>query len=104
MPGMDRLCREGTICRNHYSNAPICVPARYSIITGTYPHHHGATDNVQQWVPDGSPMMMESLREAGYHTVGVGKIGDHLINLKNFTIGPTRIAQFYNVSLVHISR
>jgi len=66
MPGMDRLCCEGTICRNHYSNAPICVPARYSIITGTYPHYHGATDNVRKWVPDGSPMMTDCILIAPY--------------------------------------
>jgi arylsulfatase A-like enzyme len=77
MPALDRLCREGVVCRNHYSNAPICVPARYSWITGAYPHTHGAFDNDPRWVPEGSPILMEELRRAGYRTTGVGKMHFH---------------------------
>jgi len=74
MPALDRLCREGAVFTQHYSTAPICVPARYTWITGRYPHYHGAWDNHGKWVPEGSPILMAQLKRHGYHTVGVGKM------------------------------
>lgn len=79
MPALSRLCREGLVCANHYSSAPICMPARYSIVSGTYPHTHGVFDNRGEWLPEGSPLLMESLRGAGYQTIGVGKMHFHPI-------------------------
>lgn len=74
MPALDRLCQEGMVFSRHYSNAPICMPARYTWISGRYPHYHGAWDNVGHWLPDGTPVLMELLQQAGYQTVGVGKM------------------------------
>ncbi len=74
MPALDRLCREGKVFARHYSTAPICMPARYTWITGQYPHTHGKQENGRGWVPKGSPILMELLAERGYHTVGVGKM------------------------------
>jgi len=77
MPAMDRLCREGATCTRHYSNAPICMPARYTWITGRYPHYHREYDNSDKWLPEGTPTLMDHLKKAGYHTVGVGKMHFH---------------------------
>jgi arylsulfatase len=77
MPALDRLCREGAVFTRHFSNSPICMPARYCWITGQYPHTHGQWDNYPRWVPEGSPILMELLKELGYHTVGVGKMHFH---------------------------
>lgn len=74
MPAFNRICREGLVFERYYSSAPICIPSRYSLITGLYPHSHGAQDNQDAWVPDGSPILMEHLRSVGYHTIGVGKM------------------------------
>lgn len=74
MPALDRLCREGVVFARHYSTSPICMPARYTWITGQYPHTHGQWDNYNRWVPQDSPMLMQLLKEQGYHTVGVGKM------------------------------
>ena len=74
MPALDRLCKEGLVFQRHYSTAPICMPARYTWITGRYPHYHGAWDNTGKWLPEGTPILMEILQKAGYHTVGVGKM------------------------------
>ena len=38
---------------------PICIPARYTWISGRYPHYHGAWDNVGHWLPEGTPILME---------------------------------------------
>ena len=74
MPALDRLCREGKVFSRHISTAPICMPARYTWITGQYPHTHGKQENGRGWLPPGSPILMELLEERGYHTVGVGKM------------------------------
>jgi arylsulfatase len=74
MPALDRLCKEGMTFTRHYSTAPICIPARYTWISGRYPHYHGAWDNVGRWLPEGTPILMELLQKSGYHTVGVGKM------------------------------
>jgi len=74
MPNLERLSDEGLVFNNHYCTAPVCMPSRYSIVTGTYPHTHGAWDNTNKWVPDDSPILMEELKKAGYRTVGIGKM------------------------------
>jgi choline-sulfatase len=74
MPFLDRLCREGAVFERHYSTAPVCMPARYTWITGTYPHTHGAWDNVGNWLPEGQPILMEELHKAGYYSLGIGKM------------------------------
>ncbi|MHC4147469.1 MAG: sulfatase family protein [Planctomycetota bacterium] len=86
MPALDRLCREGAVFARHYSTSPICMPARYTWITGQYPHTHGQWDNHnthgqwdnhKRWVPDDSPILMQLLKEQGYQTIGVGKMHFH---------------------------
>lgn len=77
MPALDRLCREGAVFARHYSTSPICMPARYTWVTGQYPHTHGQWDNYKRSWPEGSPMLVQLLREGGYHTVGVGKMHFH---------------------------
>ena len=41
-PALDRLCNEGTRFNRAYCPNPTCTPTRASIITGMYPHQHGA--------------------------------------------------------------
>ena len=75
MPGLDRLCRNGVVCERHYSTAPICMPERYSWVSGQYPHTHGQWSNMGgRWLPEGTPILMEELVKAGYYTLGIGKM------------------------------
>lgn len=74
MPNMERLCREGVVFTRHYCTAPVCMPARYTFISGQYPHSHGAWDNTGAWVPEGTPIMMQQLAQSGYNTIGAGKM------------------------------
>lgn len=39
-PTIDRLCRRGVCFSNHWSVTAPCGPARASLYTGTYVHHH----------------------------------------------------------------
>ncbi len=74
MPHLEKLCNEGIVFDRHYCTASISIPARYTIITGQYPHTHGAWDNVGHWVPEGSPLFMKQLALHGYSVTGVGKM------------------------------
>jgi N-sulfoglucosamine sulfohydrolase len=40
-PNLDELATEGHLFEQGYGTCPICGPARHSIFTGLYPHHHG---------------------------------------------------------------
>jgi len=74
MPALEKLTNESVVFTNHYSVAPISVPARYSIISGRYPHYHKMMDDGGNWLPENTPLLMEKLSESGYKTVGIGKM------------------------------
>ncbi|MCF8222708.1 MAG: sulfatase-like hydrolase/transferase [Bacteroidales bacterium] len=74
MPALDRMYDEGVVFRNHYCTAPVCMPSRYTLVSGTYPHTHKMWDNGGKWLPEGSPVLMEELSRSGYKTVGIGKM------------------------------
>lgn len=67
-PNLDRLARRGCAYRNAWSNAPVCAPARTTIISGVYPPATG-TEHMRSMVPmpAGWKMFPGYLREAGYY-------------------------------------
>ncbi len=75
-PNLDRLVARGVACTNAYSTCPVCVPARYSIMTGCEP---SKTSWLSNWVPGNSvskrcgPYLAETLAARGYRTWGLGK-------------------------------
>ncbi len=71
-PHFDALARGGVLFRNAYVAASSCSPSRASLITGRYPHNHGAPE-LHMPVPEGQFAFPSALREAGYHTVAAGK-------------------------------
>ena len=74
MPALAGLASGGIIFNKHYCTAPISMPSRYTLLTGMYPHYHGNWDNQSRWIPEGTPTMIEMLRENGYMTTAVGKM------------------------------
>lgn len=44
-PNIDKLCKSGRRFDNTYTVAPVCSPARASMMTGLYPHRHGVMLN-----------------------------------------------------------
>ena len=40
-PTFDQLARSGTVFARAYSECPVCIPARRSLMTGTSPKLHG---------------------------------------------------------------
>lgn len=72
-PNLDRLRREGIWHRHAYSNNPLCMPARYSLISGLYSHQSGQMDNTTDW-PTRFPTMPQALQQQGYRTAMIGKL------------------------------
>lgn len=71
-PGMDRMAEEGAHLANAFVSTSLCSPSRASILTGQYPFRHGVVDNSNE-MPEGTPLVSEALREAGYQTGYFGK-------------------------------
>ena len=72
-PNLDRLAGRGVLFDSAYCASPLCVPARAAIATGRFPHQTGYWDSSMAY--DGRiDSWMKRLREAGYRTVGMGKM------------------------------
>lgn len=74
-PTLDELSRNGIRFTNHYSENPVCLGARRSIMTGTTPRTHGdRVFNPKLPMPEGIPTVAQTFRDAGYQAYAVGKI------------------------------
>ncbi len=71
-PNLDSLAREGVLLKHAYTNCPVCVPARGTLLTGRYPLRHGAVTNDLPVNPD-VPGIADFLNAAGYETAYIGK-------------------------------
>ncbi|QDU38691.1 Arylsulfatase [Maioricimonas rarisocia] len=73
-PTLDELARCGTRFTNAYSECPVCIPARRSLMTGLNPRSHGdRTFQTTLPMPD-APTLAGCFREAGYQAYAVGKV------------------------------
>jgi len=72
-PNLDRIAAQGVRFRCAYTSTPSCTPARAGLLTGLSPWHHGmlGCGRVAERYSSEMPRM---LREAGYHTLGIGKM------------------------------
>jgi arylsulfatase len=75
-PNLDRLAQEGACFRQAYSSTPTCTPARAALLTGMSPWRHGMLGYGK--IPEKLPVEMPKLlRDAGYYTLGIGKMHYH---------------------------
>lgn len=91
-PNIDRLARAGVRFSNFYSNGPECTPTRTALFTGRYQQRIGGlecalgsgnvgryddaiwlSDHQQLGLPPEESILIHSLHNAGYTTVGLGK-------------------------------
>ena len=72
-PHIDRLAREGMRFTDAHSPASVCVPTRYGLLTGRYPHRANLTWRRQSVIEKGRATVASVLRERGYATAMVGK-------------------------------
>ena len=73
-PNLDKLAARGQIYMNAWSNAPVCAPARTTIISGMYPPGTGAEHmRSLTHLPAGMKLFPQFLREAGYYCTNNAK-------------------------------
>jgi len=78
-PNFDRLVESGVSFTNAYSQAPVCVPARYNIRTGRGPpvinyYLNGGPGPENETIEErAGPYLARAMRNRGYRTFGVGK-------------------------------
>jgi choline-sulfatase len=72
-PAIDRLAAEGVTLDAAYTNCPLCVPSRLSLLAGRHPHTIGAWDNRAVLDP-AIQTFAGHLSEAGYRTCLIGKM------------------------------
>jgi arylsulfatase A-like enzyme len=73
-PTLDDLCRNGTRFTRAYSECPVCIPARRTLMTGTTPRTHGDRCYKDRLPMPGLPTLAQTFRDAGYQAYGVGKM------------------------------
>jgi len=73
-PVLDQIARCGTRFTNAYSEHPVCIPARRTLMTGTSAREHGdRTFQAKREMPADLPTLAQTFRDAGYQAQGVGK-------------------------------
>ena len=73
-PTLDQLARNGVRFPRTYSECPICIPARRTMMTGTTARQHGDRSFDPALPMPDLPTLPGLLRDAGYQTVAVGKL------------------------------
>ncbi len=73
-PTLDYLAKNGIRLDNAYSECPVCIPARRSMMTGLMPKTHGDRIYSDRMPMPGVPTMAECFHDAGYQTMAVGKL------------------------------
>lgn len=79
-PNLDKLASKGVLYQNAFANAPVCAPARSTLITGMYPpglgtEHMRSTNEIPEFVR----LYPGYLRDAGYYCTNNRKKDYNLI-------------------------
>lgn len=74
-PQLDTLAQEGMQLHRHYSSAPVCAPARASLLLGVHQGHANVRDNQFDKALEDNHTLATVLRQAGYATAVIGKWG-----------------------------
>ena len=72
-PHIDEIAADGVRFERTYCQSPVCVPSRGSIVTGVYPHSHGARI-LQDPLPADARTVAHFFKDHGYVTAAIGKM------------------------------
>jgi arylsulfatase A-like enzyme len=72
-PNLDAWAARGIRFRSAYTPAPICCPARRSVMTGCSPARDGCLDNTRHRIRNPESTLPNLLRGAGYQTASIGR-------------------------------
>jgi arylsulfatase A-like enzyme len=96
-PNLDALAQKGIIYDHAWSTAPVCAPARTTIISGMYPASTGSQHMRSMTnLPEGMKMYPQYLREAGYYTSNNSKEDYNLAKPGQVWDDSSRTAHFRN--------
>lgn len=73
-PTLDQITRNGAQFTRTYSECPVCIPARRTLMTGTTPRTHGDRTFSERMPMPEVPTLAQTFRNAGYQAFGVGKL------------------------------
>ncbi|NKB29728.1 MAG: sulfatase-like hydrolase/transferase [Rhodobacteraceae bacterium] len=76
-PGLDQIALAGTRFTNCYSECPVCIPARRSLMTGLSPRSHGDRSFTENLAMPDATTLPQAFRDAGYQADAVGKLHVH---------------------------
>jgi arylsulfatase A-like enzyme len=74
-PQLDRMAAGGMIMRQHYTAAPVCAPARASLLMGLHQGHCPIRNNQFDKALPQNHTLGTVLQAAGYYTGLIGKFG-----------------------------
>ncbi|HOX00820.1 MAG TPA: sulfatase-like hydrolase/transferase [Candidatus Paceibacterota bacterium] len=74
-PNLDAMAAQGLQLRRHYCSAPVCAPARASLLLGVHQGHSNVRDNQFDKAIENNHTLASVLRRAGYATALIGKWG-----------------------------
>jgi choline-sulfatase len=71
-PNLDKLASEGVVFTQCFTNSPLCIPARATLMTGEYVSDHGIINNNVE-ASSSSQSHVRNIKDAGYYTAVIGK-------------------------------
>lgn len=77
-PFLDEMAREGTCFQRAYTSAPVCMPARISMLTGRFPTAHGIRGNRGIQLASYERDLFDVATAQGYKTAMIGKNHSHV--------------------------
>jgi hypothetical protein len=86
-PNIDALARKAILYRNAYSDAPVCAPSRFAMLTGINPESCSPAQHMraEAKLPEGFRTYPEPMRQAGYFCINNPKT-DY-----NCTVDPAKL-------------
>ena len=76
MPFLESLAQQGMVFDQAFATSSLCAPSRAGLMAASYQQRFGLYSNndaVESGFPIDQPMLVESLRDAGYATAMIGK-------------------------------
>lgn len=90
MPALNALAEKAVVFAEPYCTQPVCTPSRGSLMTGLWPHEHGASNNNIPLRPDVRclPELLPPDMRAVYRTAYMGKwhLGDEIFPQHGFDL------------------
>ena len=96
MPSLNELATESLVFERAYCCQPVCGPSRSGILTGTWPHWNGQSENGRR-MRDDVPCLPALISRGNYAKGYLGRIG-HLKNGRGPVPGPSDVDVFETFS------